>query len=85
MNAIGLVVNYLLDNHLCTPEEETYLSMLRTLLSCTDGSSFGIACQDEVFDPLTAGETAISLLRMSGNTVCRYWERVRFCGGTDEL
>lgn len=37
VNAIGLVVNYLLDNHLCTPEEETYLSMLRTLLSCTDG------------------------------------------------
>lgn len=31
------------------------------------------------------GETAISLLRLSGNTVCRYWERVRFCGGTDEL
>ena len=42
-------------------------------------------CGAEVFDPLTAGETAISLLRLSGNTVCRYWERVRFCGGTDEL
>ena len=28
-------------------------AMLRTLLSCTDGSSFGIACQDEFFDPLT--------------------------------
>ena len=53
VNAIGLVVNYLLDNHLCTPEENEYLAMLHTLLSCTDGSSFGIACQDEFFDPLT--------------------------------
>ncbi len=53
VNAIGLVVDYLLDNRLCTPEEDRYLEMLRVLHSCTDGSSFGIDSVDEVFDPLT--------------------------------
>ncbi len=53
VNAIGLVVDYLLDNGLCSPEENKYLNMLRVLHSCTDGSSFGIDCVDEVFDPLT--------------------------------
>ena len=53
INAIGLVVNYLLEHSLCSPQEEQFLKMLQTLHSCTDGSSFGIACRDEVFDPLT--------------------------------
>ena len=42
-------------------------------------------CGAEILDPLCAGETAVALLRLSGNTVCRYWERVLRCGGADEL
>ena len=53
VNAIGLVVNYLLDAGLCTEEENRFLQMLRRLLASTDGSSVGIAAADEVFTPLT--------------------------------
>ncbi len=53
VNAIALVVNYILDNGLCTEAERRALSMLRTLHASTDGSSVGIAARDEVFDPLT--------------------------------
>lgn len=53
VNAIGLIVNYLLDNHLVTAEEEEFLAYLRKLHSNTDGSGVGIAASDEAFDPLT--------------------------------
>ena len=53
VNAIALVVDYLMENKLCTPEEEHYLAMLQTLLATTDGRSVGIACRDEMFDALT--------------------------------
>lgn len=53
VNAIALVVNYILDNGLCTEDERRALAMLRTLHASTDGSSIGIAARDEVFDPLT--------------------------------
>lgn len=38
-------------------------------------------CGAVVSDPLEVGETLISLLRLNGNTVCRFWERVKSCGG----
>ncbi|MEG1074734.1 MAG: Sapep family Mn(2+)-dependent dipeptidase [Ruthenibacterium sp.] len=53
VNAIGLVVNYLLDNALCSADETEYLSMLRDVFASTDGSTLGIAADDGVFDPLT--------------------------------
>ena len=53
VNAIGLVVGYLLDNGLCTPQEERALRMLRTLHADTDGSALGVAARDDVFGPLT--------------------------------
>ena len=53
VNAIALVVDYLLDNRLCSEEEARALEMLRRLHASTDGSSVGIAAQDDVFDPLT--------------------------------
>ena len=53
VNAIGLIVDYLLDNHLVTADEEEFLSYLRRLHSNTDGSGVGIAASDEAFDPLT--------------------------------
>ena len=53
VNAIALVANYLLDNKLCTEQENAYLSMLRRLMASTDGSSFGMAASDDIFTPLT--------------------------------
>ena len=53
LNAIGLLVNYLLDNRLCIPAEEAFLQLLRRLHSATDGSGLGIDCRDEVFHSLT--------------------------------
>ena len=53
VNAIGLIVNYLLDNQLVTAEEAQFLTYLRKLHSNTDGSGVGIAASDDAFDPLT--------------------------------
>lgn len=53
VNAIALLVDYLLQNELCTEKEAAFLRLLKTLHDATDGSGLGIACRDEVFDPLT--------------------------------
>ena len=53
MNAIALVVDYLLKNRLCSESENRALEMVHVLLSATDGSSTGIASRDDVFGPLT--------------------------------
>ena len=53
VNATGLIVDYLLDNGLCTEEENAFLRVLQKLHHATDGSGVGIAAADEVFDPLT--------------------------------
>ena len=53
VNAIGLIVDYLLDNQLCTGEENAFLKVLQKLHHATDGRGVGIAARDEAFDPLT--------------------------------
>lgn len=53
VNAIGVIVDYLLENNLCTPEENGYLQLLQKLFAATDGSAIGIASDDGLFDPLT--------------------------------
>ena len=59
-NAIGLLVEYLLDNHLCTPQEEEVLCLLQKLHTHTDGSGVGIAAEDGIFTPLTCVGCVIS-------------------------
>ncbi len=53
INAINLLVNYLLDEGLGTDDEREFLEFQKQLLSSTDGSSLGIASSDEYFTPLT--------------------------------
>lgn len=53
VNAIGLVVNYLLDSGLCSETERRYLEALRKLHSSTAGEGLGIATSDGPFGPLT--------------------------------
>ncbi len=53
LNAIGLVVDYLLANGLCSAGERAYLEALRKLHSSTAGEGLGIASADKPFGPLT--------------------------------
>ncbi len=53
VNAIGLIVDYLLANDLCSPDERAFFELDQKLLAHTDGSGIGIACEDEHFGPLT--------------------------------
>lgn len=54
VNAIGLLVEYLLDNGICSEDEREFLEFEHLVFASTDGSSLGIACDDDLFDPLTA-------------------------------
>lgn len=53
INAIGVLVNYILENKLCSKSEEEYLSVLKALHSASDGSGIGVAADDGKFAPLT--------------------------------
>ena len=53
VNAIDLLVQYALDNALCTEEENVFLRMIGRIMASTDGSSVGIDTCDGFFDPLT--------------------------------
>lgn len=53
VNAIGLLVNCLLDSGVCSPAETAYLKVLQKLHASTDGSTLGIAADDGLFSPLT--------------------------------
>ncbi len=52
-NAIGLLVDFLLANALCSPEEARFLKLLQALHGSTAGKGLGIACADDAFGPLT--------------------------------
>lgn len=53
INAIGLIVDYLLEYDLCTDDERSFLELDQKLLNHTDGSGLGIESSDEHFGPLT--------------------------------
>lgn len=53
INAIGVLVSYLLENSVLGAEEEKYLRALRTFHADTDGKTMGIQAQDGIFEPLT--------------------------------
>lgn len=54
VNAIGLLVGYLLEHGVCNAAERSYLELLQLVFASTDGSSLGIAATDDIFDPLTS-------------------------------
>ena len=74
VNAIGLLVDCLLQNDIGTEQEKAYLRVLHALHAATDGSGVGIAADDGLFDPLTIIGGTIELrggvLRQSFD--CRY-------------
>lgn len=59
-NAIGMLVNYGLENNLFSEEEKPYFELLAKLHGATDGSGVGIDADDGLFDPLTCVGGVIS-------------------------
>ena len=53
VNAIGLVMRYLLENDLCNEAERAYLESVMKLHCSTAGEGLGINCADGPFGPLT--------------------------------
>ena len=53
VNAIGLIVDYLLEHDLCTADERAFFELDQKLLNHTDGGGIGIKSSDEYFGPLT--------------------------------
>ena len=53
VNAIGLVMHYLLENDLCNEAERAYLESVMKLHCSTAGEGLGINCADGPFGPLT--------------------------------
>lgn len=53
INAIGLLVDYLLENGLFSEGEKSFLEMEKLVFGSTDGSTLDIAATDDLFDPLT--------------------------------
>ncbi len=53
VNAIGVLVEYLLENKVCNAEEEKFFQLLSVLHAATDGSVIGVAADDGLFTPLT--------------------------------
>ncbi|WP_248922773.1 Sapep family Mn(2+)-dependent dipeptidase [Olsenella intestinalis] len=53
INAIGLLVDYLLENGLFSEGEKSFLEMEKPVFGSTDGSTLDIAASDDLFDPLT--------------------------------
>lgn len=52
-NAIGVLVEYLLKNKLCSPSQQHFLELEQKIMASTDGSSLGIDATDRFFEPLT--------------------------------
>ncbi len=61
INAIGLLVNYLLEKNICTGDEKNALDMLCEVHKDTAGEAIGIGCVSEGFTPLTCIGGVISL------------------------
>ena len=53
VNAIGELIDYLLENKVCGGEEEKFLRFLASIHHAPDGSECGLAADDGLFKPLT--------------------------------
>jgi succinyl-diaminopimelate desuccinylase len=75
VNAIGLLVDYLLEHDLCSDGERTFLELQRLVCSCGhDGASLGIKSADDKFGALTVigGTVRLEGRRLVQTLDCRY-------------
>lgn len=52
-NAIGMLVDYMLDNDLVSASERQFLELQKTLIDDYTGAAVGVAASDDLFGPLT--------------------------------
>ena len=75
VNAIGLLVDYILEHDIPADSERPYFELISRLLRVTDGSLLGLQSTDDFFTPLTAVGGKISTEsdgRISQTVDCRY-------------
>ena len=75
VNAIGLLVDYLLEHNIPDAGERPYFELIARLLRVTDGSLLGLQSSDDFFTPLTAVGGKITTGpdgRISQTIDCRY-------------
>lgn len=60
-NAIDMLVDFLAENGVGTPDEKAFLALMQKLHGKTDGSGLGINCADEHFGPLSAAGSVVRL------------------------
>ena len=53
VNAIGMLVAVMLENHLVSPEEEQFLKLQKTLIDDYTGAGVGVSASDDLFGDLT--------------------------------
>ena len=53
VNAIGMLVDYMLDNDVVNADERRFLELQKTLIDDYTGAGVGVAASDELFGPLT--------------------------------
>ena len=83
VNAIGIIVEYLLANDLVSADERNFLEAIWKLLAHTDGSGVGIACADEHFGSLTIVGGVIQLA--DGRIRQSFDSRYPTCTTADEI
>ena len=74
VNAIGLIVDYLLENEIPGPAEFPYFRFLQKLHAATNGSGLGLESSDGRFTPLTAvgGQISTENGVVTQTIDCRY-------------
>ena len=74
VNAISLLVDYLLENRIPDENERPYFELLTRLLRVTDGSGLGLQSGDDFFTPLTCvgGKITTEAGRISQTVDSRY-------------
>lgn len=74
VNAVGILVEYLLENGVGSGDERAFLSLLKRLHGNTDGSGVGAAADDGLFQPLTIIGSVIGMEdgRLFQAFDCRY-------------
>ena len=74
VNAIGLLIDYLLENRIPSEEELPYFRFLSRLHAATDGSGLGLQSSDAFFSPLTAvgGKVSTAEGVITHTIDCRY-------------
>ncbi len=83
VNAIGLVVDYILKNNLGNEAETAYFTSLQKLHCSTAGTGLGIDCADGPFGPLTIIGGRIYM--QDGKFVQTFDSRYPTCATTPEL